>query len=457
MKQYLDLLEELVNHGQESTDRTGVGTYRKAGHMMRFDLSQGLPIVTTKKIHLKSVIHELLWVLGGHTTNHYLQRNGVTIWDSWQRPWYKDRDLIRVNEILKPYVPYDGDFGFRGVNAEKNSVDGKLAAAWVHMMKRCYDPTHHNYKYYGEKGVSVCKEWHDPSVFIEQVKLIPHWKYKLSSWNDFELDKDYFNAKQYGPDTCIWLHKTENIHSEWLYIRSPEGDEFYVDGFNNASNLVGISKSTLHRFIHEGLPTILKGNNKKFNGWEIAFAATHEGLIRKSLISDGDLGPIYGKQFRDFAGVDQIQNAIDLLRTKPDDRGIIVTAWNPVDLPYMALRPCHCLFQLIVINGKLNLEIYQRSADAFLGTPFNIAFYALMTHMFAQQANLEVGELIWIGGDVHLYKNHVEQAVTQLCRTPMQLPHLVLNKAPDMFSYKYEDFKIVGYNCHPAIKAPVAV
>lgn len=263
MKQYLDLLEELVNHGQESTDRTGVGTYRKAGHMMRFDLSQGLPIVTTKKIHLKSVIHEVIWMLSGDTNIKYLNDNGVTIWDSW------------------------------------------------------------------------CGE-------------------------------------------------------------------------------------------------------------------------------DGDLGPVYGYQWRAwyngiFDPIDQIQNAIDLLRTKPDDRGIIVTAWNPADLPYMALRPCHCLFQLIVINGKLNLEIYQRSADAFLGTPFNLAFYALMTHMFAQQANLEVGDLIWIGGDVHLYKNHVEQAVTQLCRTPMQLPHLVLNKAADMFSYKYEDFNIVGYNSHPAIKAPVAV
>jgi thymidylate synthase len=264
MKQYLDLLEELVNHGQESTDRTGVGTYRKAGHMMRFDLSQGLPIVTTKKIHLKSVIHELLWVLSGDTNIKYLNDNGVHIWD----------------------------------------------------------------------------EWADP---------------------------------------------------------------------------------------------------------------------------DGDLGPIYGQQFRAWYDgfqanpIDQIQQAIDTLRTKPDDRGIIVTAWNPVELPYMALRPCHCLFQLITINGKLNLEIYQRSCDVFLGCPFNIAFYALLTHMFAQQTSMEVGDLIWVGGDVHLYKNHVEQAVTQLCRSPMQLPQLVLDKAPDMFSYKYEDFNIVGYNSHPAIKAEVAV
>jgi thymidylate synthase len=259
MKAYLFLLDELVAKGEQSTDRTGIGTLRKAGHMLRFKLSEGLPLVTTKKVHLKSVIHELLWFLSGNTNIRYLQENGVTIWDEW---------------------------------ADEN----------------------------------------------------------------------------------------------------------------------------------------------------------------------GELGPVYGAQWRNFNGaVDQIQEAIDLLINRPDDRGILVSAWNPLQLKQMALRPCHCIFQLIAINGKLNLQIYQRSCDAFLGLPFNIASYALLTHMFAQQTNLEVGDLIWVGGDVHLYRNHVEQAHLQMSREPFKLPTLQLNKAKSIFDYKYEDFEIINYRHHPAIKAEIAV
>jgi thymidylate synthase len=267
MKQYLSLLEELLNHGVQSTDRTGVGTLRKAGHMMRFDLAEGFPLVTTKKLHLRSIIHELLWFLRGDTNVRYLQENGVGIWDEW--------------------VDEEGNLG----------------------------------PVYGMQ------------------------------WRKWE----------------------------------------YPSGFGNM----------LH--------------------------------------------------------IDQIQNAVDKLRTSPDDRGIIVTAWNPADLPKMALRPCHCLFQLLVIDGRLSLQLTQRSCDSFLGVPYNIASYAFLTHMFAQQADLEVGELIWVGGDVHLYKNHVSQAEMQIARTPKKLPRLKLRKAESMFDYKFEDFEIVDYVAWPAISAPVAV
>jgi thymidylate synthase len=276
MIQYRDLLRHILNKGVTSTDRTGVGTKRVFGYQMRFDLNEGLPLLTTKRIHLKSVIHELLFFLSGDTNIGYLQDNGVTIWDNW------------------------------------------------------------------------------------------------------------------ADDT-------------------------------------------------------------------------------------GSLGPVYGKQWRQWPDgnggcIDQISEALRLIKEKPDSRRIVVSTWNVADLPdevispqanvaagKMALAPCHALFQFVVVNGKLSCQLYQRSGDAMLGICFNIASYAILTHMFAQQAGLEVGEFIWTGGDVHLYLNHMEQVQEQLSREFRPLPKLVLNKAPSMFDYKFEDFAIEGYNPHPPIKAPVAV
>lgn len=277
MKQYQDLLQELLSRGNLKGDRTGTGTISKFGHQMRFNLAEGLPVVTTKKIHLKSVIHELLWMLAGHTNVAYLRENGVTIWD----------------------------------------------------------------------------EWAD---------------------------------------------------------------------------------------------------------------------------SDGDLGPVYGAQWRSwpedaFGGkIDQIHTVVNQIKRTPNSRRMLVSAWNVADLPdesvppncnvadgYMALAPCHCLFQFYVADGKLSCQLYQRSADVFLGLPFNIASYALLTHMVAQQCGLEVGEFIWTGGDTHLYQNHTDQARLLLSREPRPLPQLNLRKAASIFDYQYEDFEIVGYDPHPAIKAEVSV
>jgi len=278
VKQYLDLLQDILGKGIESTDRTGTGTLRKFGHQMRFNLQDGFPLLTTKKLHLKSVIHELLWFLSGSTNIKYLHDNGVTIWDSWAD---EARDL----------------------------------------------------------GPAYGKQWR--------------------SWDG---------------------------HAD------AELPEFFGEN------------PTLH--------------------------------VEK---------------------IDQIQNALDMIINRPDDRGIIVTAWNPADIKDVRLRWCHCLFQFVVLDGKLSCQLYQRSADTFLGLPFNIASYALLAHMFAQQADLEVGDFVWTGGDVHLYLNHIEQAKLQLSRDPRSLPELRLNKADSLFCYQIEDFEFVGYNPHPAIKADVSV
>jgi thymidylate synthase len=257
-------MKEVLKKGAQKSDRTGTGTISIFGHQMRFNLAEGFPMVTTKKLHLKSIILELLWFLKGSTDNNWLKERGVSIWNEWAAP-------------------------------------------------------------------------------------------------------------------------------------------------------------------------------------------------------DGDLGPIYGYQWRSWPApngqhIDQIAEVVETLKKNPDSRRIIVSAWNVADIPRMALAPCHAFFQFYVADGKLSCQLYQRSADIFLGVPFNIASYALLTHMMAQQCNLEVGDFVWTGGDCHLYSNHLEQVDLQLSRDFFPLPKLNILRKPDsIFDYEFEDFEIAGYESHPAIKAPVAV
>lgn len=264
MRQYLDLMRHIKTHGVRKEDRTGTGTLSVFGHQMRFDLRHSFPVVTTKKLHLKSIIHELLWFLRGETNIHYLKENGVSIWNEW---------------------------------ADEN----------------------------------------------------------------------------------------------------------------------------------------------------------------------GELGPIYGYQWRswptpDGRHIDQISQVIEQIKTHPDSRRLIVSAWNVGEIDNMALPPCHAFFQFYVAEGRLSCQLYQRSADIFLGVPFNIASYALLTLMVAQVTGLQPGEFIWTGGDCHLYSNHLEQVDLQLAREPYPLPQMKLNpEVTSIFDFKYEDFELTGYQSHPAIKAPVAV
>ena len=264
MQQYLDLLARVRRHGTERGDRTGTGTLSVFGHQMRFDLADGFPMLTTKKLHLKSIVHELLWFLSGDTNIRYLKENGVSIWDEW------------------------------------------------------------------------------------------------------------------------------------------------ADG-------------------------------------------------------EGELGPVYGKQWRrwetpDGRVIDQIGNLVETIRRNPESRRLIVSAWNVAEVDSMALPPCHCLFQFYVAEGRLSCQLYQRSADVFLGVPFNIASYALLTQMMAQVTGLKPGEFVHSFGDAHLYLNHLEQADLQLTRRPMALPEMRINpEVKDIFGFRYDDFELVGYAAHPHIKAPVAV
>ncbi|OGZ08155.1 MAG: thymidylate synthase [Candidatus Lloydbacteria bacterium RIFCSPHIGHO2_02_FULL_54_17] len=305
MRQYLKYLRHIKKFGMQKSDRTGTGTLSVLGYQMRFDLDKGFPLLTTKKIYTKSVIHELLWFLRGDSNLRYLAENDVHIWDEWPYRAY----LVANGKNVPP----------------TNSVEWKEGLA----------------------------------EFIARIKT-----------------DDAF-AKEYG-----------------------------------------------------------------------------------------ELGPIYGYQWRswptpDGRQIDQIGEVIDAIRKNPDSRRLIVSAWNVADIGEMAkagLPPCHCLFQFFVANGKLSCQLYQRSCDSFLGVPFNIASYALLTVMIAHVTELQPGEFVWVGGDCHIYLNHLEQVDEQLSRKPKKLPRLVINRKVDSLDdFRFEDFEIVGYDPHPAIKAPIAV
>lgn len=300
MKQYLELLELLLKEGKKKDDRTGVGTISIFGHQMRFDLNQGFPLVTTKKVYLKAIIHELIWFLSGSTNIKYLIDNDVRIWNEWPFQAY-----LQANKLEEQYPKYSKE-----------------------------------------------------------------WKEKMQEW-------------------------VQKIKEDQEFARK----------------------------------------------W-------------------GDLGPVYGYQWRNFngQGVDQISWLINRIKTYPHCRRLIVSPWNPIQIKDMALPPCHCFFQFHVNEGKLSCQLYQRSCDVFLGVPFNIASYALLTMMIAQVCDLKCGDFIWTGGDVHIYLNHLEQVQEQLSRTPKKLPVMKLNsKVKNIFEFKYEDFELVDYDPHPLIKAPVAV
>ena len=301
MKQYLDLLKLVKETGIKKEDRTGTGTISIFGHQMRFNLQDGFPLMTTKKVNLDSIIHELLWFIRGDTNIRYLVQNGVNIWNDW------------------PFQSWLNETG----QANKYTMHSK---EWKEMMK----------------------------TFVETIIR----------------DEDF--ASQYG-----------------------------------------------------------------------------------------DLGPVYGKQWRDFEGVDQLQQVIKDIKNSPDSRRLIVSAWNPKDIPVMiksGLPPCHTLFQFYVSNGRLSCQLYQRSADVFLGVPYNIASYALLTLMIAKISGLEPGEFVHSFGDTHIYLNHLEQVEEQLSREPHSLPQLkIKNNRSSLFEFEINDFELTEYDPHPFISAPIAV
>lgn len=456
---YNNALAYILANGTKRKDRTGTGTIGVfAPPIMRFDLRNGFPLLTTKKIHTRSVFEELIWFLSGSTNNRDLNDVDVHIWDEWSAPYTLEKETVLVAIKPNAYFSFSGKLTTEDCNF--SDEDSKLAQTWLRIMDRCYNTSAHNYKYYGGAGKSVHPDWHDCKRFIQEVKNIPQWEYKQKDWNNFELDKDYYGSNYYSKDTCVWLHKTENVPYNPVGIKFPDGSIEWFTGLSEASEFSGISKSSIHRFVTEGIPSILKGNNKKVKEWEFYCNPPDGYVVRKKLMSNqsGDLGKIYGRQWRNWNGIDQISNLIEGIKNDPYSRRHIVSAWNVADLPDMALAPCHCMFQVHIEGENLNLNLYQRSADMFLGVPFNIASYALLTHMLAAQTGYKPGVFTHMMGDAHIYLNHLDQVNEQRLRpTYLASPTITLDEVDSIFHYDLSHIHINGYSPLPAIKAEVSV
>jgi thymidylate synthase len=516
MKQYLNLLDDILTNGVEKGDRTGTGTLSVFGRQMRFNLQEGFPLVSTKKIHMKSVIHELLWMyVKGSTDVKELQKEGVTIWDEFANdagyvPYmYGEqitsksgaKKIILVDQSMETFVPFQGtpieiptdavyiaencsyivqsyvkgkrkfcdvyfpdtatmrvgvryDQAVKGAtkNTFKPIVCGvgflgnasmkdnrKLYITWQRMLERCYDKRHPAYKTYGGAGIRVQGRWHCFENFLEDVIKLPNWELKKNNWDGFCLDKDYYGGQIYSKDSCVWLSTQEQqiyrANNRPFSVKFPDGREVLYLERSKCAEDIGMPKPTLHRRL-----TNEKLKHKTHPDLDIKFIQAEDQTL-----------------YRYKLPVNQLKDTVRLIRTNQESRRIVIDLWDVWNQEEQRLPACHAFIQFYVTAGRLSCHLYQRSADTMLGIPFNIASYALLTHMIAQQCVLEVGDLIWTGGDVHLYKTHLEQARLQLTREPRPLPKLILNKAPSIDSYRFEDFEIVGYDPHPAIKAEVAV
>ena len=511
VQQYKELSLKVLNHGEVRPDRTGVGTISCFSEKMSFNLLLGYPVETTKRVAVYTAIKENLWMLSGSSYNEDLAKQGVYIWNEWQSCHAKWEDQSRrsvwIKKRIRPYqdTEYCGDFSYANLNLCVDSIDYKLANTWQKMMHRCYKKDNDNYKWYGGDGVTVCKSWHDPLSFIDDVKRIINWNLKKDNWNDYQIDKDYFGSNIYSPDTTIWLNQLENL----AYIGKPvlvtddNGIATEYITLEEASVSLDLPKTTLHRWILDAVSEKCDLKYRKYLKYNFKYL-DKEGYVLRKEIKNGDLGPVYGAQWRhwpthDGKEVDQIALLVDGLKNKPFSRRHIINAWNWAFIPdesispqenvekgNMCLPPCHIMAQWYVSKAtdadkynyicyllnsgvseseigtvpeyKLDCQMYQRSADICLGVPFNILGYSTLTMMLAKQCGCMPGVYNHIIGDAHIYLNHVDKLKMQLTREPYPLPYLrIRDGVESIFDYRIEDFELVNYKHHDSISFDVAV
>lgn len=442
MKQYLDLVANVLTNGHVRGDRTGTGTRSIFGTQSRYDLTKGFPLCTTKKVNFKPIVEELLWFLRGETNINTLD---AKIWNEWAR---EDGELGpiygfnwrnwggRPSAIIQPNAnPGESNLKtYLGVADGKSKGSHVLGKTWEGMIARCYDKNSIGYRLYGAKGVHVCDRWLEFRHFAVDSVELPGWSRERWLAGNLTLDKDeYGDGFKYSPSSCRWVTPSENSmfksRNTYTVKRTSDGEEFT---FRNASQFCKEQEIDDRNF--SDLWTGTKN------------AKTRCGF---SLVSVDSVD----------TGVDQIKQAIDLIQNNPESRRIIISSWNPTVVPYMALPPCHITAQFYVRDGHyLDCHMYQRSADLALGVPFNIASYALLTTIIARETGLEPGEFVHTIGDCHIYLNHVEGMEEQLKRHPQELPALsIKNSTKDFDELKFEDFTLDNYFPHEPIKFAISV
>jgi len=463
--QYLDLLSEVLEKGFRHEDRTGTGTRRLIAKTMRFDLSNGnIPVFTTKKIHWKSVLVELLWFMRGDTDVKWLQSRGVNIWNSWTDKygtigkgygyqWRSQSETMLVERKDSDFLCENSPVGkvcgiAEGGDRGKDKYTKDVYRVWHGMISRCYNKKDTGYRFYGQKGTKVCDRWLYFKNFLEDFKKIPGFKFKTVDWGEYSLDKDFFGSNVYAPDTCIFSSKrNQNLNTERSSVVKVT---FPCGKVSIESNLVDFCK--VHKLDYSQARRCVRGENSKHKDFSFEKIEVGENTLVRTNV------------------VDQLKYVVNSLKYNPGSRRIILNAWNPLDLDKMELPPCHMMFQVSVINGKLHLELYQRSCDLFLGVPFNCSSYSVLAHILAKECGLEAKEFIWHGHDCHIYENHEAQVKEQLKRKPKPFPSMDVQLKPgdlmNFLDHKVDDmtwediqkiFLIENYQFHPVIKAKVAV
>lgn len=462
MQTYLDILKNVMDNGVDKPDRTGVGTRSISGMMAEYDLSKGFPAMTTKKLAWKAVVSELLWFIEGSCSEKRLKEilhgsstsDKPTIWSgNASAPYWIDKakfegDLGRVYgqqwRYMRKYLPtpaptYTPQVGVKNVHeiivrekVKLNDSNERFYLLWLDMMLGSYNPYYHNYDIMGSRGLSVCSEWHDFDVFLKEVKEVE--SYKRAEHDSTYVIVPLHKSKPYSKNNCVWVSQNNYklLTQDHPVIAYRDNDVEAVTAMNRHDLRV-----YLPQLSEEDISQALT-SRKAVHGWNIRYDA--DNIVKK------------------YMYVDQLSDLIYGLKHEPYGRRHIINAWNPAELDKMALPPCHVLSEFIIENGKLNCIFFQRSCDVFLGVPFNIASYALFTHMIAHVCGLEVGTLTHMMGDVHIYQNHFDAVNEQLQREPLALPTLNIKRnVMSIDDFTMDDFELVGYESHGTIKAPMAV
>jgi thymidylate synthase len=538
-EEYIGLVKHILDEGIQKGDRTGTGTISYPFQQMRFDLSDNsIPLLTTKKMHTRSIIYEILWYLQGTGSGKFLKENNVRIWNEWMTPdnhlnyvygyqwrrWetsekdkptliktreyngidkpflsnvpilepedssdeligkfyennkhqkfcvirkeyvdknshylvqfsdtggtiVKSRPAILSGEVKDPFEKTVAGEGCMGVCLEKPYYYTTAYNLWYNMMRRCHDETYlPTYILYGDDGIFVDQHWRCFSNFLHDIKYIPGFRRWIENPSEYDLDKDYYNARCYSRDTCVFISSKYNKQLSNLDGSKIKGVRL-EDGYEDEST-IDKEFTARHELQHSTIWNAFNTNKDNTAvGWKFEREYPPKGYV-----------------FRKQLYVDQIADVIDKLRNNPDDRRIIISAWNVADLDEMQLPPCHSFIQFwsVPLEGsdkrQLRCHLYQRSADVGLGVPFNIVQYSILTHMIAKVTNHIATEFVWTGGDVHIYNNHIEQLSEQIKRTMFPSPTIKFEREIESIDdFTYEDFVIEGYDCHPTIKMPVAV